>query len=139
MVRTKGAAATLQNWKSAQGRVPQAYKDGIARANNWQSKAMEGADNYAAGVNEAISEGRREKGISRVSDGEWKNAASTKGAARIASGMAAAEGKFNTGMSRNLATIEGVSIPARTQNGMENIDNRLKPIAQALMDQKRSG
>ena len=35
-----------------------------------------------------------------------------------------------------LSVIQGVSIPPRTTDGMANIDNRLKPIAAALMKMK---
>lgn len=138
MVRTKGIAATLKRWKDAQGRVPAAYKEGVERTSGWQAAAIDGKENYEAGVTAAMADSRREKGLSKVSDSEWKTAAANKGSTRIASGMAASEGKFNAGMSKVLSTIEGVSIPARTQDGMANIDSRLKPIAQALMDMKKA-
>jgi len=137
MVKTKGISATTKAWKDAQGSVPSKYKDGVARTTNWQASAIEGESNYVAGVQDAISRGARAKGIADVSDSEWKEAATKKGASRIGPGMAAAEPKYTRKMGEVISTIEGVSIAPRTQDPMSNIDNRVKPIAKALYDMKR--
>ena len=127
----------MANWKQAQSRVPAAYAEGVKRTSDWQAKAIQGEENYAAGVSRAVSEGSRAKGISAVSDSDWQTAALDKGAKRIQAGMAASEGKFNTGMAKNLATLEGVNLPARTQDAATNVANRVVPIAVALQRQKR--
>ena len=137
MVDTKSLEEVNANWKAAQGRVPAAYAAGIDRAKDVINKAIAGEENYAAGVNQAVADRSRAKGLAKVSDADWKKAAKEKGAVRIAAGMAAAEPKFSAGMAKNLQTIQSVTIPPRTQDGMANIDNRLKPIAAALIAQKK--
>jgi len=139
MVDTKPIDQVNENWIAAQGRVPAAYSKGIDNAKDVIGKAIAGEANYAAGVSQAVAEGSRAKGLAKISDADWKKAAKEKGAARIAAGMKAGEAKFSAGMSKNLATIQSVTIPPRTQDGMANIDNRLKPIAAALMAQKKTG
>ncbi len=138
MVDTKTTEQVLARWKGAQGRVPEAYKEGVNNAKDVINKAIAGEENYAAGVGQAVAERSRAKGLAKISDADWKKAAIEKGAVRIAAGMQAAEGKFAAGMAKNLATIQSVTIPPRVQDGMANIDNRLKPIAAALMAQKKS-
>ncbi|MHA1409345.1 MAG: hypothetical protein ACTSQY_03315, partial [Candidatus Odinarchaeia archaeon] len=118
---------------------PQAYKDGIQRTSGWQQKAIEGEELYKQKLQESMAAGLRAKRIANVSDEQWKKAAAEKGSARIASGMAASKDKFNSGMAKNLSTIQNVSIPKRVADPMANIDNRLKPIAKALHDQKMQG
>ena len=137
MVDTKSLEQTRANWKSSHGRIAAAYSQGVDNARDVINKAIAGEQNYAAGVQEAIASGARSRGLSKVSDADWKRAAKEKGATRIVSGMVASEGKFASGMAQNLQTIQSVSIPPRTQDGMANIDNRLKPIAAALIEQSR--
>jgi len=136
MVETKSLEATRANWTAAQGRVPAAYQAGVQAASNVIAKSVAAEDNYAAGVTGAVAARSRAKGLESVTDADWKKAAVEKGATRIVSGMKASEGKFVKGMQQNLATIQSVTIPARTQDPMSNIDNRLKPIAAALHKQR---
>lgn len=132
MVKTKGLSATTKNWEGAIGAVPGKYSEGVRGTTDWQAKAIAGEDLFATKMSEAISEKSRASGISKVSDSEWQAAALDKGAKRIATGMTAAKGKFSTGISKVLSTIEGVSIAPRTADPMANVDNRVKPIVAAL-------
>ena len=138
MVDTKSLEQTNKAWQDAQSRVAAAYSQGVDNAKDVINKAIAGEDNYAAGVQQAVANKTRAKGLAKVSDADWKKAAKEKGSVRIAAGMKAAEAKFSSGMAKNLATIQGVTIPPRVQDGMANIDNRLKPIAAALIKQKAS-
>ena len=137
MVRTKGLQATVKNWKDAQGRVAANYSAGVQRTTDWQAKAIQGEQNYADGVQRAVQEKARAKGLSNVSDSDWQQAALNKGSQRIVAGMQASESKFSNGVQKNLATIEGVSLPPRTQDAATNVQNRVIPIAVALQKQKR--
>jgi len=136
MVETKSLEATRANWTAAHGRVPAAYQAGVQAASNVIAKSVAAEDNYAQGVQAAVASRLRAKKLESVTDADWKKAASEKGAARIVAGMKASENKFVKGMSQNLATIQSVVIPSRTQDPMANIDNRLKPIAAALHKQR---
>ena len=132
MVDTKSLEQTQKNWESAIGRVPGAYSDGVKGATNVIAKAIAAEDLYAAKVQEAVAKKSRAKGLAKVSDEDWRAAALDKGASRIATGMTAAKGKFNTGISQVLSVIQGVTIAPRTADPMANVDNRVKPIVAAL-------
>ena len=132
MVDTKSLDLSMKKWKESQGRVPQAYKDGISAAKDVIAKGVAAESVYAEALQATIASGKRAKKLQEVSDEQWRQAALTKGAARIAQGMAAAEGKMSTGLGKVLAVIQGVSIAPRVADPMANIDNRLKPIAAAL-------
>lgn len=137
MVKTKGASATSANYNAAIGRVPGAYKTGVEQTSGWQASAMAGETLYGQKVQEAVANRSRERGISRVSDSEWKTAAAGKGAARIGQGMQASAPKYASAMGEVLSVIEGVSIAARSADPMANVDGRVKPIVQALADYKK--
>lgn len=137
MVNTKTLEETRANWKSSHAQVAQRYQKGIDRTQNWQEAAISGEENYAAGVTRAAQQQSRARAISGVSNESWKKAAKEKGATRIASGMAASEDKFASGMGRVLETIRNTELPARVQDGEQNVDNRLKPLVRNLQAMKR--
>lgn len=137
MVKTKGLAATQANWEGAIGSVPGKYSQGVQGASGVIQAAIDAEALYAQKVQEAITNQSRAKGLQQVTDADWKNAAMKKGAARIATGMTEAKGKFNKGMANVLSTIEGVTIAPRTADPMANVDNRVKPIVAALAAMKR--
>lgn len=137
MVDTKSLDQTRKNWEGAIGRVPQAYSDGVNNAKDVIAKGVAAEDLYAQKVQEAISQRRRAKKLSEVSDEQWRQAALKKGAARIATGMTESKEKFASGMGRVLSTIQSVSIAPRTADPMANVDNRVKPIVAALSKLKQ--
>lgn len=132
MVDTKSLEQTRKAWEDSHGRVPAAYSAGVASAKDVIAKGVAAEALYAQKVQEAISTGRRAKNLAKISDDDWRKAATEKGAARIATGMAASKEKFATGMSKVLSTIQGVTIAPRTADPMQNVDNRVKPIVAAL-------
>lgn len=132
MVDTKSLDQTQKNWEASHGRVPQAYSDGVKGAKDVIAKGIAAEDLYAQRVQETIASKKRARMLANVSDEQWRQAALEKGAPRIAQGMAAAKNKYNSGMSKVLAVIQGVTIAPRTADPMQNIDNRVKPIAAAL-------
>lgn len=139
MVKTKGLAATQANWEGAIGTVPARYAEGIKQATDVINKAIMAEDNYAAGVQRAVSTGARVKGLQKISDADWQAAALAKGAPRIAQGMTEAKAKFGSGMGKVLAIIEGVTIAEKTQDVAANVTNRVLPIAMALRNAKEQG
>jgi len=137
-LRTKGLEKTVANWKSGQGRAPANYKDGINASQGWQQNAIAAEPLFAAKMQEAISEQRRAKGLAQVSEAEWKNLATDKGAKNIGPGMAAAEPYYRKGMQKNLQVLEGITLPARTADGMQNLVNRAGAVVQALQASKKA-
>ena len=132
MVDTKSLDLSMKKWKEAQGRVPQAYKDGVSAAKDVIAKGVAAEAHYAEALQATIASGKRAKKLQEVSDDQWRQAAITKGATRIGPGMAAAEAKMNTGLGKVLSVIQGVTLAPKTADPMANIDNRVKPIAAAL-------
>ncbi len=137
LVETKSLDATVKNYQAGISVAPQRYKDGVNKATNTIEKAIAAQDLYEARIAESIANNSRVKGLQKTSTAEWKKQAIEKGAQRIGPGMQAALPKYQKGMGETLSVIQGVTIAERTADPMANIDNRVKPIAQALYDNKR--
>ena len=137
MVDTKPLNVVVDKYKAAIGRVPAAYTEGIKNTKNWNQKAQDGQALYAQKMSDPEVLARRGTEIAKVSDSEWAEKATRKGAQRIAGGMTESLPKFSTGMGRVLSTIQGVTIAPRTTDPMANVDNRVKPIVKALADMKK--
>ena len=140
MVNVKPQSEITENFIAGASRAPAKYKKGVQRA-DWQTPASseEAETNYGAGVQEAVSNRTRQKGIQNVSNADWQRNASTIGAERIGRGMANASGKQAAKWAPYRSFLEGVSLPAKSRNATENIQNRSIPIAQGMQDLKRGG
>ena len=83
-----------QKWKTGMSTASTSYSEGV---DGVTSSPMEAAAansaGYMNGVSEAVSSGRYERGLRRVSLSDWKKAAKEKGAQRLATGATAAQAK----------------------------------------------
>ena len=105
----------------------------------WKEKATssEAEELWRAKLQEAIAAERRKKALEMVSEEEWKKMAKTKGANRIGVGMRAAVDKHAKRYAPYAEALKAVDLPPRTIDPMANIDNRLKPIVEALVAKKK--
>jgi len=139
MVKVKSSAEIAKKWEDAIGRVPAAYKSGVGRTTDWAEKASseEAEALWKQKIDEAAAAKRRQRAVSAVSNEEWKGAAMEKGAARIGAGMSAAKAKRTANFEPYRSALEGVSLPAKSADPMANIDARVKPIVNALVETKK--
>lgn len=137
MVKVKSQSAIDKRYRASIGQAAGSYKDGVQATNNWQENAIAAESLYAQKVQEAIAAQRRAKAISAVSNEEWKQAASTKGAQRIAAGMEAGADKRSRNFEPYRQTLEGLQLPERTADPMTNVQNRVGGVVEALVAKKR--
>ena len=139
MVKIKSSAEIDKKYKDAIGRVPGAYKAGVQATSDWQEKAGSSAseDLWKQKIAEAASVNRRQKAIQAVSNAEWQSKAANVGATRIGAGMTAGADKRTRNHEPYRAAIESVSLPPRSADPMANVDQRVKPIVQALVNTKK--
>jgi len=137
MVKVKSQSQIEANYRQAAGTAGSRYAQSIDQV-SWQAEARAGQDLYVQQMQNPEVLARRESGISKVSDSEFKAAMRSKGAPVIAGRMTAAAGKMAQNFGPYRAALEGVALPARVADPMANIDNRLKPIVQAMVDTKKA-
>ena len=90
--RTPEEAAA--RWRESLGRAPARYRDGVNAVKTAPGEAAAAAqDRMMEGFRRAVESGLWARRVSGVSLSDWQKAAINKGAERLASGAAAAEGK----------------------------------------------
>jgi len=137
MVKVKPIEHAKANYRPGASVAPSKYREGVSRATGVIAAAIEAEELWKAKMSEAIAEGRRAKGLSKVSDEEWRKMALEKGAARIGPGMTAAVDKWAARWNPFRSALEAVSLPPRGPDPIANIDARVKPIVEALVAKKK--
>lgn len=109
-------------WAARTANAGQAYADGIrAVTESPTQKAAAAADRYAAGVQRAVSSGRFQGGLLRVSLQDWQRNAIEKGQNRLATGVNAAKGKMSQFLAEflpHLAQLDSV-LASMPRGGLE--------------------
>lgn len=113
------------------------YKKGVRAAQDWQGPTAAAADNYAAGVTQAVSDGRFEKGVSRVSNEEWKRKATEKGGANYGLGIRSAEADFQSGYAPYRDVIAGLNLAPRGPKGSPENYERSRAVGEAQHNAKQ--
>ncbi len=137
MVKVKSQSQIEANYKSAAGKAGTAYAAAIDSV-VWQGPSQQGQDLYVQQMQNPEVLARRSSGIAKVSDTEFKAALRAKGAPVIAGRMSAAAGKMAQNFAPYRSALESLTLVARTADPMTNVDNRVKPVVQAMVDTKRA-
>jgi hypothetical protein len=122
--------------RNAQGAAGD-YTEGVrAAGGDWESNTVAGAQNFVQGVQQAIADGRFERGVREAGSAKFVQRATTLGAQRFGPGVAAAEADFSRGAAPYLQTIAGLTLPPRRPKGDPGNMERANAVAMALRRQK---
>ena len=135
MVKVKDLTKSKQKYTSIADEAARRYSDSIPGI-QWKEAAKAGQALYEEKMRDPNVLARRSKKIDRVSDDEFKEALRTKGAPRIATGMRAGADKWEKNFTPYKDALETLNLPAKTGDAMANIDSRLKPVVQKMIDKK---
>lgn len=137
MPAVKSVATASDKWVRRAGQSAPDYQKGVqSPRTSWQEATLAASDAQAAGVQQAISEGRFEKGVSAAGNAKWQRKATTVGAQRFGPGVAAAKGDYESGFSPYAAVIQGVTLPPRGPKGDPRNYERVQQIGDALHNAK---
>ena len=94
----KSLEKTIEKWKRNVANATGYYLDGVESPDkDWQATSLAGKARYDAEIQKSISEGRREKGISRAGTAKWKTKTMAK-SSRWSEGVNAAEEEARAGL-----------------------------------------
>lgn len=127
-MKVKSSAEIKANFEQSTSIVTPRYTKGVSSA-MWKDAAIDGQDLYVQTMQNPTILARREKGINKVSDEQWRSAAQTKGAPVIAQRMKDASQKQVSGFEPYRSALESMTLPARTTDPAQNVANRVTPIA----------
>lgn len=92
-----------QNWVSAMQNARQKYVNGVnAVQQSPMAAAAQNVNGYLNGVQSAVSSGKYQRGLMRVSLQDWQQAAVNLGAARLGAGATQAQPKMQAFMTQFL-------------------------------------
>ncbi len=128
------------------------YKSGVqAKSGKWFAHASTATGVIAAGASEAaeknyqdhmnivLANKLRQKGLGKVSDGDYQAGVRAAGASGYSTGAQKKADKLVKKFTPYAATIDSTvaGLPAKTADAATNVANRVTPIAVALQKQKR--
>jgi len=116
------------------------YTEGVrGSGQRWQANASASAENYNAGVQQAITRGSFAKGVNEAGGGKYEQKATTLGAQRFPQGIAQAGPAWAEGTGPYLDTIRGLNLPPRRPRGDPANYLRNQAIGEALRRRKVGG
>lgn len=138
MVKVKDMSTAKANYEGSASEAVRRWKQEIPKA-DWKepSLASGAVELHRTKTIEALDAGRREKGIEKVSDAEWRNRTVAKGGPTMASNMKVSSSKWASNFTPYKQALEALDLPAKTADVDSNIDNRLRPVVHALVDKKK--
>lgn len=135
-IRIKDAGALAKKFVQRASAAAGDYKDGVSAAGaDWETNTKMAEDNFAAGVQQAITDKRFGKGVAAAGAAKFVNRASTLGAQRFPSGVAAAEQAWSQNTQPFLQTLGSLSLPPRGPKGDPRNMARSNAVAAALRAQ----
>lgn len=121
------------NFEASIGYIPDRYRNGVSKA-DWLTPAKSDAaeKNYADGVSKAVAQKTRQKEITKMTNEDWKNGAINKGAPIIGERIRGALNDWaaNWGPMYDQVQSRVASLPAKTIDWRNNINNRLVPVVE---------
>lgn len=130
----KTRAEAKENLEAAIAYIPDRYIAGVKKA-DWLGPA--GSDqaerNYADGISKAVTNKSRQKGVKKVSNTEWQDAAANKGGPIIGERIRGALDKYDANFGPMLEAVNSKvdTLPPRTVDWRNNISKRLIPTVEA--------
>lgn len=136
-VKVKDAAAAATKFQTRASGAAQDYATGVANSGNtWMQNTAAAAPTWAAGVQQAVSNGQFSKGISQAAQAKLINRVAQVGSSRFSTGVAQAGPAWQAGTAPYLQTIANLTLPPRGPKGAPQNSQRVQAITDALRAKK---
>jgi hypothetical protein len=113
------------------------YTNGVQNPRRDWAQSTSAADStYAAGVQQAVSNGSFKKGVIAAGTDKWQRKSTTVGAQRFSSGVNAAKGDYATKVAPFFDVLSNLTLPPRQPKGDPSNVQRVAAVAQALRAKK---
>lgn len=132
-IRIKDTGSLAKKFVTRAGQAGGDYKTGVeASGADWEAKTKAAGQTWADGVNQAIADKRFERGVSDAGSAKFVARASSLGAQRYPTGVAAAEGDWSKGTQPYLDALKGMDLPVRRPKGDPANQQRANAVAMRL-------
>lgn len=131
-IQIKPIDQIVKKWQTRAGAAGSDYMTGVQNPRRPQAQsAANAAQAYATGVQTAITNGTYQKNVLASSDKYLRNATG-KGAQRYPTGITAAAGDFQAGLTPYLTVLSNIQLPPRLPKGDPGNLQRVAAVAAAL-------
>ena len=136
-IKVKTAQEVAAKWAQVTPGRSQYYESGVKGAGaDWESGALAAVANYKAAVSAGNIGSMYSGGVKKAGAAKYTRKAGDVGVGRFAQGITAGQVDMQSGIEPMLATIAGITLPARAPRGSESNLARVRAVATAL-NQKR--
>jgi hypothetical protein len=139
-LKVKDSAASRDKFIARGSSAAGDYASGVKGAGPaWAQGASAGADNYAAGVQDAITRGAFARGVQQAGPAKYEGRASTVGAQRFPQGIRDAGPAWEAGTKPYLDTLSSLTLPPRRPKGDPGNFLRAQVVGEALRRRRTGG
>jgi hypothetical protein len=129
-IRIKDTGSIAKKFVQRAGAASGDYAAGVQVAGqDWQTNTVNGKDNYVAGVQQAIADGRFEKGVSAAGAQKYVDNATKLGPQRYQTGVAQAESAYQRGVGPHLDMMKSLDLPPKGPKGSAQNQQRANIVA----------
>lgn len=129
-----------QKWSDVTQTKSQYYSAGVSNAkNDWATNTAGAAPAWAAGVNEAVANGRFGSGVAKAGTAKWKANTINLGVSRWPQGVANGKASYANGFGPYAQVIQNTTLPPRGPKGSPQNMQRSSAMASALHQAKVGG
>jgi hypothetical protein len=126
-----------ERWARRAAGATQDYVAGVqSPRTSWAQATTAAAQSYQQGVQQALSEGRWQRGVAAAGDAKWQGKTVAKGQSRYGEGVSQGAPDYQQAVAPYLQVIESTNLPPRGPKGDPRNIERVRVIAQALRARK---
>ena len=133
MIKVKAVSDVAKKWAEVTPGRAQYYQTGAAGAGgDWEKNTVDATASFKAAVSAANIGQMFAGGVKKAGAGKYTRKVLDVGVQRFGQGVSAAVADFSAGVEPMLATIAGLTLPARQPRGSEVNLARVREISVAL-------
>lgn len=138
MAGRKSIQDALQKWQSRTQGAGQFYSQGIQQSRDWAANAVAAGPARDQGLQQAMADGRIDRGIQRVGTAGWRQKTLAKGPQAWQQGVAQAGNAYAAGMARTYQMLDAgdAAIASMPRGGFANNMARMTAYLQAVHNAK---
>ena len=132
-IKVKSAAEVAAKWAEQTPGRSAYYESGVKGAGaDWESGTLAAAANFKAAVTAGNIDKMFSGGVKKAGAAKYTRKSVEVGVGRFSSGVTAGKVDYQSGIEPMLATIAGLTLPARAPRGSESNLARVRAVATAL-------
>lgn len=130
--------AGAAKWRARASAAQQDYLQGVQRPRrSWGEATRAGVQAWVQGIQQALADGRYERGITPEAEQYWRVRIEQVGAQRYSQGVQQSQDRYERNFAPYRQVLESLTLPERGPKGDPRNLERVRIVAEALHQAKR--